>query len=50
MNSFTLPWPPSVNHYWRTPHRGPLAGRTMISAEGRTYRSDALSWRVACGW
>jgi len=27
-----------MNHYWRTPNRGPLAGRTMISSEGRDYR------------
>lgn len=34
-----LPWPPSVNHYWRTPRSGPLAGRTMISEKGREYRA-----------
>lgn len=28
-----LPWPPSVNHYWR--HQN---GRHHISAEGRSYR------------
>ena len=29
----TLPWPPSVNTYWRT-----VKGRMIISAEGREYR------------
>lgn len=29
----TLPWPPSVNHYWR--HVG---HKTLISAAGRAYR------------
>ena len=33
-----LPYPPSVNAMWRTPRRGPLAGRTMLSREGREYR------------
>ena len=28
-----LPWPPSVNHYWRR-----WNGRTIISREGRAYR------------
>lgn len=34
----TLPWPPSVNTYWRHPNKGPLAGRSLISEEGRNYR------------
>lgn len=34
----TLPYPPSVNSMWRTPRSGPLAGRTMLSQEGRDYR------------
>ena len=29
----TLPWPPSVNAYWRT-----FQGRMIISAKGRDYR------------
>lgn len=33
MLTITLPWPPSVNHYWRN-----VAGRTLISADGRAYR------------
>lgn len=31
----TLPWPPSVNTYWRT-----FQGRMIISANGRQYRKD----------
>lgn len=38
MIEFSLPWPPSVNAMWRTPNSGPLAGRTMLSKEGRDYR------------
>lgn len=30
---FRLPWPPSVNHYWRHVGR-----KTLLSAEGRSYR------------
>ena len=33
MLELTLPFPPSVNHYWR--HVGP---RTLISREGRRFR------------
>ena len=32
----SLPWPPSVNHYWRR-----LGNRTLVSAEGRRYRQAA---------
>lgn len=39
MIEIALPWPPSVNHYWRTPRTGPLAGRTMVSEHGRLYRA-----------
>lgn len=38
MITFRLPWPPSVNAYWRHPTKGPLAGRHLISREGREYR------------
>ncbi|MGN6094238.1 MAG: RusA family crossover junction endodeoxyribonuclease [Luteibacter jiangsuensis] len=38
MIALTLPWPPSVNRIWRTPNKGPLAGRTMLAADGREYR------------
>lgn len=44
----TLGWPPSVNRYWRHPTRGKLAGRHLISAEGRQYRERAaLMIRIA---
>lgn len=33
MIEFTLPWPPTVNSYWRT-----FKGRMLISEEGRAYR------------
>ena len=33
MITLTLPWPPSVNHYWRS-----VQGRVLISREGRAYR------------
>ena len=31
----TLPWPPSVNRYWRS-----VQGRTILSAEGRAYKQQ----------
>ena len=34
----SLPYPPSVNQYWRHPSKGPLAGRHLISEAGRKYR------------
>ena len=34
---FTLPWPPSVNHYWRM-----YRGRMVIGARGRAYRIAAI--------
>lgn len=33
MTHLTLPWPPTVNTYWRN-----VAGRVLISAKGRQYR------------
>lgn len=33
MISITLPWPPSINHYWRHTKNG-----HYISKEGKTYR------------
>lgn len=33
-----LPYPPSVNHYWRR-----VGARTLISSEGRRYRSRVAS-------
>jgi len=34
----TLPYPPSVNHYWRH-----FRGRTVISREGRTFRTNVCA-------
>ncbi len=34
----TLPYPPSINHYWRN-----VGGRTLISRTGRQYKQE-----VAC--
>jgi len=36
--TLVLPYPPSVNTYWRHLSKGPLAGRTLISEAGRKYR------------
>ena len=35
MTHLVLPWPPSTNRYWRS-----VAGRVLISADGRQYRSQ----------
>ena len=32
-----LPWPPSLNHYWRR-----VGNRTLISREGREYRERVV--------
>lgn len=40
--SFTLPWPPSMNHYWMTKRRGPGAGRVYLSEAGKAYRKAGL--------
>lgn len=44
MLSFKLPYPPSVNHYWR--HVGK---RTLISREGRQYR-DRVAMMLVQEW
>lgn len=38
-----LPFPPSVNTYWRSPNSGPLKGRTLISEKGRAFQSAACA-------
>ena len=35
--TFTLPWPPTMNTYWRT-----FRGRMIISAKGRAYREAVI--------
>lgn len=37
MIQITVPWPPSVNRYWRQ-----FRGRMIISAEGRKYREAII--------
>lgn len=37
MITITLPWPPSVNRYWRA-----VGGRNILSKEGRDYRLRAM--------
>ena len=36
VTTIVLPWPPSVNAYWRT-----VQGRTMVSKKGRIYKQAA---------
>lgn len=38
MIEFTMPWPPSINGYWRT-----FRNRQIISKRGREYRSNAIA-------
>jgi crossover junction endodeoxyribonuclease RusA len=47
MVELVLPWPPSVNTYWRHPARGALAGRHIISVAGRAYRKVVQSITAA---
>lgn len=49
--NLTLPWPPSVNHYWRAvtmPSKkgGPSVVRHLISKAGRDYKA-AVAARVS---
>ena len=39
----TLPFPPSVNTYWRAPNKGPLKGKHLMSAAARRFQSDACA-------
>lgn len=43
MIQIELPYPPSVNTYWRHPNKGPLAGRHLISEKGRAYRNAVIA-------
>lgn len=38
MLQFELPYPPSINHYWRR-----VGSRTLISREGRRFREEVLA-------
>lgn len=42
MINVTLPWPPSVNQYWRT-----FRNRMILSAAGREYRKLAVGQVLA---
>ncbi len=42
MLELELPYPPSINHYWRH-----FRGRTVISREGRTFRENVLALLAA---
>lgn len=42
--TLTLPWPPTVNTYYRN-----VGGRMLISAKGRQYRANALAAIVEQG-
>lgn len=42
--AFILPYPPSINHYWRR-----VGGRTLISREGRRYRNRVCALLAARG-
>ena len=43
-NEIVLPWPPSVNRYWRT-----YQGRMLISQEGRAYREAVTALLIDRG-
>jgi crossover junction endodeoxyribonuclease RusA len=48
MIAFNLPWPPSVNHYWRSiPLR--RCSRVILSREGRRYRERVCARLVNSG-
>ncbi len=38
MLQFELPYPPSINHYWRR-----VGSRTLISREGRRFRRNVMA-------
>lgn len=40
--TYELPYPPSVNHYWRR-----VGWRTLISREGRRYRREVVALLAA---
>ncbi|MGE4157634.1 MAG: RusA family crossover junction endodeoxyribonuclease [Planctomycetota bacterium] len=44
MIEFELPWPPSVNHYYRR-----VGPRTLISREGRRFRERVCAILAAAG-
>ena len=43
--TITLPYPPSINHYWRH-----FRGRMVTSQEGRAYRTDVCALLAGGGF
>lgn len=41
--NLTLPFPPSVNGYWRSPNKGASRGRTLVSERGRAFQAEAIA-------
>ncbi|WP_421416416.1 RusA family crossover junction endodeoxyribonuclease [Serratia plymuthica] len=41
--NLTLPFPPSVNGYWRSPNKGASRGRTLVSERGRAFQVEAIA-------
>lgn len=50
MKDEVLPWPPSLNHYWRHVTTGPLRGRSLISIEGKAYRRLIMAMALQYRW
>lgn len=50
MTDEPLPWPPTVNLYWRHVSRGKLAGRTLTSEKGRAYRREIAKLALVHRW
>jgi crossover junction endodeoxyribonuclease RusA len=49
--NLTLPFPPSMNHYWIVLRHGRLAGQPIISGAGKRYRADIMqSVKIPPGW
>jgi crossover junction endodeoxyribonuclease RusA len=42
---FELPWPPSVNHYWKS-----FRGRTYVSTAGKRYTVDVQAAILSLGY
>ena len=40
MLELVLPFPPTLNHYYRVRQKGPDAGRPLVSEAGHAYRAD----------
>ncbi len=45
-----LPFPPSLNSYYRNVSTGKLAGRTLISEAGRRYRQAVYDLAARSSW